>query len=283
MTRLDWEQDGKDWPHRSASRFLRAGRTEWHVQIMGQGPDCLLIHGTGAASHSWRGLMPLLAERFRVIAPDLPGHGFSRAASMLQVSLPGMAGELSALLEALEAAPRLAIGHSAGGPVLAQMCLDRAIAPDRLVTVNAAFLPFKGMAAQVFPPIAKALIWNPFVPQMVAWTARDRGAVQRLLDGTGSRIDARGIDLYWRLFQNRHHVQATLNMMARWDLNALLERLPGLDRPMTLLAARGDKTVPPQDQADVAAKTPGAEVIWLEALGHLAHEEAPERVANLVT
>ena len=49
----------------------------WHVQMMGTGPQVLLLHGAGAATHSWRDVAPLLARDFTVIAPDLPGHGFT--------------------------------------------------------------------------------------------------------------------------------------------------------------------------------------------------------------
>lgn len=282
MATLDWQREGKDWPHRDASRFLRAGNVEWHVQVMGEGPDLLLVHGTGASTHSWRGLMPLLATRFRVIAPDLPGHGFSRAASMMQLSLPGMANAVGHLMMALEAMPKIAIGHSAGGPVLARLSLDKGLDLERLITLNAAFMPFKGLAGQIFPPIARALIWNPLVPQAFAWGALDPTAVRKLLEGTGSVIDEEGYRLYARLFRNRGHVSAALNMMARWDLEPLLAELPELKPHLTLIAGKGDKMVPPGDQADIAALVPGAELVEMEGLGHLAHEEAPERIAALI-
>ena len=67
MSRLDWERDGRDWPNRAASRFVRAGGLDWHVQTMGQGPTVWLIHGTGAATHSWRDILPLLAQRPRLM------------------------------------------------------------------------------------------------------------------------------------------------------------------------------------------------------------------------
>ena len=76
-TALDWERDGADWPNRAASRFVTVGAMRWHVQVMGSGPVLLLLHGTGASSHSWRDLAPRLARHFTVLAPDLPGHGFS--------------------------------------------------------------------------------------------------------------------------------------------------------------------------------------------------------------
>ena len=61
----NWERDGRDWPNREASRFVHAAGLRWHVQVMGSGPVVLLLHGTGAATHSWRDLMPKLAERWQ--------------------------------------------------------------------------------------------------------------------------------------------------------------------------------------------------------------------------
>ncbi|MDU3043759.1 MAG: alpha/beta hydrolase, partial [Bradyrhizobium sp.] len=58
----NWSVDGKDWPNRAASRFVDAAGLRWHVQMMGEGPVALLAHGTGAATHSWRDLAPLLAR-----------------------------------------------------------------------------------------------------------------------------------------------------------------------------------------------------------------------------
>ena len=64
MTRRpDWEHDGRDWPNRTASRFVSAAGIVWHVQVAGEGPALLLLHGTGAATHSWAGVLPLLARR----------------------------------------------------------------------------------------------------------------------------------------------------------------------------------------------------------------------------
>ncbi len=60
--RLIWGTDGRDWPHRDRSRFVEAGGLRWHIQRMGDGPALLLVHGTAAATHSWRDLAPLLAR-----------------------------------------------------------------------------------------------------------------------------------------------------------------------------------------------------------------------------
>ena len=85
---------GAGWPNRDASRTVRAAGLDWHVQVAGAGPVLLLAHGTGAATHSWRGMVPLLARHFTVVAPDLPGHGFTQAPANARMSLPGMAAAL---------------------------------------------------------------------------------------------------------------------------------------------------------------------------------------------
>jgi magnesium chelatase accessory protein len=68
-------------------------------------------------------------------------------------------------------------------------------------------------------------------------------------------------------------------MMAHWDLEPLRADLPRLTVPMTLLAGDLDRAVRPEEAAEIAALVPHAQVVALPGLGHLAHEEAPERVA----
>ena len=276
-----WEEDGADWPNREASRFVETGGLRWHFQRMGRGPALLLVHGTAAATHSWRALAPLLAERFDVLAPDLPGHGFTDPMAAGAISLPAMARALKGLLRQLAFDPVVVVGHSAGAAILVRLCLDRAIAPELLVSLNGALLPFEGMAGQLFPPLAKLLFLNPFAPRLFAWSA-DRDAVARLLRGTGSSIDRRGVDLYARLMGRYGHVAGALGMMANWDLEALARDLPKLTTRVALLAARGDKAVAPEAAEKAQARLRDASVEFLPGVGHLAHEERPDLVAERI-
>lgn len=280
--RLDWERDGSDWPNRNASRFVTAGGLRWHVQQMGSGPAVLLLHGTGAATHSWRGLAPMLAPHFSVVAPDLPGHGFTEAPPRRQLSLPGMAAAVTALLHAIAVVPALAVGHSAGAAILARMCLDGVIAPQHLVSVNGALLPLGGMPGRLFSPIAKLLALNPLVPRLFAWRASDHAAVERLISGTGSTIEPQGVELYRRLVSNPGHAAAALGMMANWDLRPLEHDLPRLKTPLVLVSGSRDRTLPPSEVERVRALLPAAKVISLPGLGHLAHEEQPRTIADLL-
>jgi magnesium chelatase accessory protein len=284
MSELVWSRDGADWPHRESSRFVEAAGFRWHVQQMGpqDAPALLLIHGTGAASHSWRGLAPLLAKHYRVVAPDLPGHGFTQSPRAHRLSLPGMAADLAALVRVLGVSPQIVVGHSAGAAIAARMCLDGAIAPRLLVSLNGAFLPYGGPAANIFSPLAKMLVLNPFVPSLFAWQAGSKGAVERLIGNTGSAIDPTGLRLYGKLVGNSGHVAAALRMMANWDLEPLLQALPALKPKLVLVAADGDRAIPPSVARKVLEVQPKAVIERIPRLGHLAHEEQPELVAALI-
>ncbi len=277
-----WEIDGRDWPNRECSHFVSAGGVRWHVQQMGEGPVLLLVHGTGAATHSWRDLASLLARHFTVVAPDLPGHGFSSSPSASALSLPRMSAGLAYLLEKLGALPELTLGHSAGAAILARMCLDERIHPRALISLNGALLPLRGLAGQWFSPAARLLAANPLVPRLFAWGSSSPQAVQRLVDSTGSSLDQRGMDLYRRLISTPGHVAASLGMMANWDLTSLERDLPRLQTPLTLIVAERDGMVRPAEGRRVQALLPQAEILTLPGLGHLAHEEDPQSVIDLI-
>ncbi len=277
-----WDREGRDWPNREHSLFVTAGGLRWHVQRMGDGPALLLLHGTAAATHSWRALAPILARRFTVVAPDLPGHGFTSAPPPRALTLPGMAAAVAALVEALGVNPVLAAGHSAGAAVLLRMALDGRIRPSAVIGLNAALMPIGREHSAFFTGAARTLAALPFVPRAFAWLASDRGVAERLLRDTGSRVEPRGVELYARLFRKPAHLRAALGMMAGWDLRPLLRDLPRLGPKLVLVVGAGDRTVPPADAERVRAVLPATRVVTLPGVGHLAHEERPEQVARIL-
>jgi magnesium chelatase accessory protein len=280
-TYLDWQTDGADWPNREASRFVKAAGLVWHVQVMGQGPALLLLHGTGASTHSWRAVMPKLAAHYTVIAPDLPGHAFTNPAARKNLSLPGMAAALAALLKELKLSPVRAAGHSAGAAILVRMAVERLFAPVDLISFNGAFFPVSGVAGQFFSPLAKAVAGASLLQKMFARMA-DRKAVDRLLRDTGSVVDEEGIVLYQRLFSNEGHVAGTLGMMAAWDLHWVPQDLRNLPVPVYLVRAAKDRTISPADAEKAAKLVPRATVLDMQGLGHLAHEEDPAAAAAII-
>lgn len=282
-----WAVEGRDWPNRASSRFVEAGRVRWHVQLMGpppgSAPVMLLLHGTGAATHSWRGLAPILAERFTVVAPDLPGHGFTTGRPVGGLSMTAMARAVGQLMAAMELAPQFLIGHSAGSAIATRMAIDGVAQPQAIVGLSAALLPFPGLAAMLFPSLARALFVNPFAPHIFAAMARSAGETGRFLArSTGSSIDQAGTDCYRRLFATPAHCAGAITMMAEWDLDALKRDLPRLLPPLLLIHGEGDAAIPLATAEEAAALISAAGLVALPGLGHLAHEEQPGQVAELI-
>ena len=257
---------------------------------MGQGPDLLLLHGTGSSTHTWRELMPVLARRWRVTALDLPGHGFSSMPAAAErattMSLDGMARALRGLLQAAALRPVVVVGHSAGAAVAVRAVLDDRDGPLRgcrqLVSLNGALMPWRGVPGLVFAPLARAMAASPWPARWFAHRMSSEGAVRRLIAQTGSRIGPEGEALYARLVVQPGHTGAALAMMAHWQLPALAQALPRLTVPLLLVVGERDLAVPPAVARQVQALLPSAACIRLAGLGHLAHEEQPGRLAELI-
>ncbi|KWV94489.1 alpha/beta fold hydrolase BchO [Erythrobacter sp. AP23] len=276
---LNWEREGSIWPHRASSRFVDCGTVRWHVQTMGEGPPLLLLHGTGASCHSWRDVMPALAEHYTCIAPDLPGHAFSRASGGA-MTLPRMARELRALLDRLELSPAAIVGHSAGAAIALQMIRDRG-ANFPVIGFNPALAPFPGLGSQLLPLMAKLLFVNPLVPRVFAGIASLSGETARFLRrSTNSRIDAAGLHCYEVLLGNAGHCRAALAMMANWDLEPLQRYLVDLQGPVLLVHSERDEAIPLASVRKAAERLPDAQLEVLPGLGHLAHEERPAEAAE---
>ena len=269
-----------DWPFRTASRQIRCGPHLWHLQDIGTGPPLLLLHGAGGATHSFRHLIPLLQADHRLLVLDLPGQGFSIMGDRSGSNLDAMARDIAALALQEHWPPFAVIGHSAGAAValrLAEMVNVKAV-----IGINAALGGFDGVAGWLFPMLANILTRLPLVPRLFSKLAGTPHQVRQLLASTGSTIDAAGEAQYLHLLRQPDHVAATLAMMAQWNLDGLMQRLPRQTTPCLLVTAAGDKAVPPVVSKRAAAAMPHAEWINLPRFGHLVHEEAPEQVANLI-
>ncbi|NVE94990.1 alpha/beta fold hydrolase BchO [Altererythrobacter lutimaris] len=283
---LHWEREGRNWPHREASRFVEVSGLRWHIQQMGSAksdyPKLLLLHGTGASVHSWHGLMPLLAERFEVFAPDLPGHAFTAGKPRGGLTLAGIVSALSDLLEQERFEPDMVVGHSAGAAIALEWAL-RHSGDIPLVGLNPAIMPFRGPAAQVFPAMAKLLLVNPFAPRIFARMAQVPGEAARFLQrATGSRTDPVSEACYATLFGNHRHARGALEMMANWDLDALKTRLSKVTNPTLLIHSSKDKAIPLASVEAAQRLLPDARLELINGAGHLAHEQQPGTIAALI-
>jgi magnesium chelatase accessory protein len=279
-SRLRWESEGRGWPQRQTSHFVDTTGVTWRVVRDGAGPTLLLLHGTGSSAHSWAGTIPELSRHFTVIAPDLPGHAFTRGRPRGGMSLHAIFQALSELMASLEAKPVIVVGHSAGAAIALEYA--RQLDPDLpVIGFNPALMPFPGIAARLFPAIAKLLFVNPFAPRLFARMARVPGETERfLIRATGSRIPYESVRCYRTLLGNSRHCEGALEMMATWNLPALAAALPTVRNPVLLIHSRQDSAIPLEQAREAAALLPQGALVVEEGLGHLAHEENPAMAAQ---
>ncbi len=270
------------WPDRACSSFHTVGAVRWHVQQQGEGPTVLLLHGTGGSTHSWAACTASLARRYRVVAIDLPGHGFTHAADhgdrpRQPFGLREMASAVAELLRHLGVVPRFAVGHSAGMPVLMQLALQGDIAPQHLLGVCPALVSPPAWYVRLVAPVLATVVESDAVATSGAWVAQRTPLVRLMLESAGSPLTAPQVARYEWLCRQPDHVQAALSMMSRWDLPALMREAATLRTPLTLLAGRADRWVPLPALRRAASRLPTATLVDVPG-GHLLPEEHPDEV-----
>lgn len=276
-----WAEWRDVWPNAAASRFVEAAGITWHVQVAGQGPAVLLLHGTGGGTHSWERILPRLAAHCTVVACDLPGHAFTEAPAPERLTLPGMAADVARLLETLGVRPRLAAGHSAAGAILLRMALDGTLPELRaLVGINAAIVPPPGLYRAFAGRWVRGLFTGPTAARLAARYAARAGVVEAMLRSSGSRVPPLLVRCYEGLATSERHDRSALTMMAQWELEPTLREVHHLRTPTLLLAGTGDRWVPAAAARRVAAYIPGARVELWPGHGHLMHEEAGDATAE---
>ncbi|GAA3196221.1 alpha/beta hydrolase [Actinocorallia longicatena] len=118
-------------------------------------PVLLLVHGMGADSHDWIWHIPALAGKFRVVAPDLRGHGYSSVPATGNVPR-AMAADLVRLLDHLAIPVVSAVGHSLGGQVVSIMAIEHPERVDAVVVVDPGYALREDIGA-FMPKMAEAL------------------------------------------------------------------------------------------------------------------------------
>jgi len=269
-----WDSLRARWPNAEHSRFVTVGDARWHVQVAGSGPVVLLLHGAGSANFSWRDVFPALATSCTVIAPDLPGHGFTDAGRDA-LSIGGMARAVRALLDALAVEPVVVAGHSAGGALAVRMALDGALRARAIVGFGAALVPPQGTHAKLLAPWLASFAATPAMAWIASRVATIPGVVETALGGTGSPVSAEQRALYAAFFRSAKHCAGAFAMMAGWDLEALVRDVPRLTTPLRLVHGARDHFVPLGALRATVATVPGARLDVIEGAGHLLHEERP--------
>ncbi len=267
---------------------------EIRVRVMSYGrrdaPPVLLVHGLMTSSYSWRYLFEELGDRFRLVAPDLPGAGRTDPTPDRRHDARALATFIGELQDALGLKGCAAVGNSLGGYLCMRRALDDPAAFDRLVAIHPpgvveprlvalhVALRIPGVAAA----LARVVRHDP--PRWAHRNVHYRDETLKSLeeayeygnplataDGAraftrwlGESLDPRGLHAFTRALERRR------------------DSGEGFPVPLELIYAREDPTVPPKIGPKLHALVPDAEFHWLARSSHFAQVDSPDRLTALL-
>jgi pimeloyl-ACP methyl ester carboxylesterase len=253
---------------------------DWHVEIVGQGPDLVLLHGLGASSFSWRHIRTPLARHFRVITPDLPGHGKSPAPPDADYRVESLVQGVLDFLDWHQLKSVILGGNSLGGGLSLLLAGQR---PERVRTL-VLLAPAAALTALPYAfyplrlPILGYAIAALLGPWFLPW-------FMRLVYYHPEAIIPEAVRGYAPPYRDLAHRLALRQVCRQLEVSPLkeiAELLRRLTQPTTLLWGAQDRILPPAQGHWIKSHLPRAEFHLLPEVGHAPQEEAPGVVNKII-
>src|SRR5687768_3484280 len=253
----------------------------------GEGPLLVMIHGIAGSSGTWVPVMPLLAERYTVIAPDLLGHGES-AKPRGDYSLGAYASGIRDLLGVLGHERATVVGHSLGGGIAMQFAYQFPQMAERLVLIGSG-----GLGKEVSPLLrALSLPGTEFLlPVVLAPQIHDVvGSLGRVFGRFGLRSDP-FLGEVWNAWTRLTDVRAQRAFIhtIRAVIDVAGQRVSARDRlylahevPTMIIWGDRDQVIPVSHAHIAHELIPGSRLEIVEGAGHFLPIERPELVDRLL-
>lgn len=253
----------------------------------GAGDTLVLLHGSGPGVSAWsnfRGNIPVFAEGFHVLAPDLPGFGGTDLPPIDEFYPTLAARRVLDLLDALGAGDVFVIGNSMGGAVAAELA---SIAPDRvrrMAIMGSGGLSVGLFSAEPSEGLRRLLefVGDPTRDRLVAWIetmVHDRALItEELIEERWTNAHAPGA-----LERSRAVFGAMLDPALQEKRVPLWTKASSFSTPTLLLWGRDDRTLP-YDQAHYAMRhLPDVELHAFSGCGHWVQVERKAEFERLTT
>lgn len=259
-----------------------------HVETLPPGgaadaPALVFVHGASGNLRDTRlAFEEALAGRFRLIFVDRPGHGYSERGPADAYRPAVQARLIGGLLDALGVRRAIAVGHSWGGAVVAQLALLRPDLVEGLVFIAPATHPWPGgvdwyydvAAAPVLGPLFSYTVAPVVAGQVAPRAIGNVFAPEAAPDGYA---DAIGLDLLMR--PATFHANARDVALLKGELAAAVAEYPRIGQPAVVITGDRDTVVYPDiHSAGLARDLPRARLVVLPGAGHMPHHTRKARV-----
>lgn len=260
-----------------SGRFVQVGDFRVAYREQGQGEPLVLLHGWPTYSYLWRHQLLALAERFHVIAPDLPGFGDSSKPADVHYSVDFYAGILDSFLNGLGIDPVGIVSHDLGGPIALLWAVRQPERVTRLVITDT--MPYPDL-----PLMVRSMLWFARLPGLGKALVSRRGLRLALQIGTANRgvVTPELVEAYDRPFSQDPAARKTLlRILVELEPAEMVEIADGLPRiaaPTLILWAEKDPSAPLGIARRLQADIDGAQLRIIPNCGHFLTEDRPQEV-----
>ncbi len=238
----------------------------------GGGAPVVLVHGMGCDHRTWDLVRPVLGRTWRVLTPDLPGHGRSPK-PRVTYDFPFYTSQLAAWLDGLGVGPVHLVGHSLGGALAVALTLERPDLVASVATVSSVRL------VDQRPPAHVLRAFMRFGLAQALWKPSRRATRRFLEDAFGvspSQVTDEMITLWQETHQQSRRAVLSTNRALRWPESLLYARLDQVKKPTAMFWGTRDPLFPGQERIVEVARRFGEASYELMDCGHLPMFEQPE-------
>src|SRR6266404_3445954 len=270
--------------HPEYSWFTTIGGVRIHYQEAGDesAPPIILIHGFISSNLVWNEvILPLAQKGFRVIAPDLPGYGYSDKPADGRYTIDSQAYAVSGLMDRLGIESATIVGASYGGAVAATMALDYPERVANLVLVGAVTndQPKKKLLLRLARvPFLGDIATPLFLGSRWILRKRTRDVYRRL----GYPMDERKLAARHHLLETANTHRAMIRTIRRWSADRISREANSIRQPTLLVWGEEDTHIRVNDAFRLRNAMPNSRLIVFRRCGHLPPAEYPEKFVEAV-
>jgi len=281
---VSWPKSIKFIYHPEHSWFTNVGGVRIHYQEAGgeDAPPMILIHGFISSNLIWNEVfLPLAKAGFRVIAPDLPGYGYSDKPPDGRYTIDAQAYAVVSLMDRLGIDRAAIVGASYGGAVAATIALDY---PDRvanLVLVGAVTndQPKKKLLLRLATlPVLGDIATPLFLGSR--WILRKR--TEEVYRRLGYPVDERKLEARHHLLATSNTHRAMIRTIRRWSADRISREAGLISQPTMLVWGEEDTHIPVSDAFRLRDAVPNSRLIVFRHCGHLPPTECPAKFVEVV-
>lgn len=259
--------------------FIDVAGVATNVHVAGDGDPVLLLHGSGpgvSAWANWRLTIPVLARRFRVIAPDIVGFGFTDRPEQVTYDLDTWTSHALGVLDTLGIERANVVGNSFGGSLALSLAIRHPDRVGRLVLMGSVGVPFA-----ITPGLDAVWGYEPSVEAMEGLLhlfAHDRSLIGPDLARLRYEASVRpGVqEAYREMFPAPR--QRALDALTH-----RVEEIAGITAPTLIVHGRDDRVIPMQNAVDLLALIDDAQLHVFGRCGHWTQLEHAAEFTDLVT